>query len=231
MFFGRARVQACSKGRRDFSRSQRARFRGNMISRKVESPAACSTITVRGTRTARRTWRTAEKRAERATHASERAHTNTPLPSKFHRGPHQDLSAPKLPTQQHHSVLTEQRSAPEAQHSHTGAGQGGGCCLGGLDRCRVSGATSRRVTASPPCAMYANGRQRLAAMKQGGRWRRGGAVGRWAAARAATVMHERHGSAMKKAGSALGVHQKPSRKDQKSDFNIFPKVDFAARLC
>ena len=47
------------------------------------------------------------------------------IPSKP-QGPHQGLSAPKLPTQQQRSVLTEQRGAPEAQHSHTGAGRGGG---------------------------------------------------------------------------------------------------------
>ena len=101
-------------------------------------------------------------------------------------------------------TATPQRAHRAAQcarstaFTHGSRARGGGC-LGGLDRCRVSGATSRRVTASPPCAMYTNGRQRLAAMKQGGRWRRRGAVGRWAAARAATAMHERHGSAMKKA--------------------------------
>jgi len=129
--------------------------------------------------------------------AQERPETAPPRPANApHRDPAPrplpDTSAPHRSCPHSSSAACSQSSAVRPKHSIHTREQGGGACLGGLDRCRVLGARSRRVAASPPCAMYADGRQRLAAIKQGGRWRRGGAVGRWAAARAATATHVRH---------------------------------------
>jgi hypothetical protein len=180
--------------------SEQSQVAGSKWNDASHSSTAQRNISVRVTHPAHRS---AKRRGERGVrrersaqgmHQNARTRTPTPRSRQAPPGPHQDLTAALRapPTLQQRCMLTEQRGAPEAQHSHTGAGQGGGCCLGGLDRCRVLGATSRRVTASPTCAMYADGRQRLAAMKQGGRWRRGGAVGRWAAARAASAKHDRH---------------------------------------
>jgi len=65
------------------------------------------------------------------------------IPSKP-QGPHQDLSAPKLPTQQQRSVLTEQRGAPEAHHSRTGAGRAPGHVLVVLVRCESDWGSPQR---------------------------------------------------------------------------------------
>lgn len=67
------------------------------------------------------------ERSAQGMHQNSRTRTlHTQIPSctsKPHPGPHQDLAAPTPPTQQQRSMLTEQRGAPEAQHSRTGAGR------------------------------------------------------------------------------------------------------------
>ena len=66
------------------------------------------------------------ERSAQGMHQNSRTRTlHTQIPPKPHQGPHQDLSAPK-PTQQHHSVLTEQRNTPAAEQAHVGAERGPG---------------------------------------------------------------------------------------------------------
>ena len=192
------------------------------ISVRVAHPAQHS-ATRRGERGERR--ESGARKACIRTRAHERSTTRS------HRNP-KDLTKICQHRRRPHSssAACSRSSAVRLKHIIHARGQGGDLGTSWSD----AEATGAAHSVSPGrCERLrtARDRKRHAALDQGG-WARGGSATRRRAAggRGGRTLVWMKGLRIRE-GNALDESQGPSRKDQKIVFDIFPKVDFTARLC